>query len=437
MNLLIIPIVLLILAVPMVIWVMSLRRVVPTNQVHIVQRSKVTRSYGSDTSDNVGNTYYEWPSWMPIIGITKIVLPVSVFDLDLVAYEAYDRMRLPFVVDVKSFFRIDNSNMAASRVESFNELHEQLLGIVQGAVRSILAQSELEEIMSERGEYGKRFTAEVSEQLAEWGVNTVKPLELMDIRDSRDSRVIANIMAKQESAIDRESRVEVAENRRLAEEAEIESVRAVNIKQVDATREVDVRSAEAHQQVGVAKEQAQQVILEQARETTFKDMAVKRVKDVETASIKKASDIVNAEAERDVMINIAQGELEAKEREAAGIKLVGEAKAKAELDMQMATSVSPQVELAREIGANDGYQRYLISVKKIEAVQAVGMEQARALEKADVKIIANASGANNGLENAASIFNSETGFNIGSVLEGLAATDVGKTVVEKVTKSGK
>lgn len=41
----------------------TLRRVVPTNEVHIVQSAKKTTSYGKDTGN--GNTYYEWPSSLP------------------------------------------------------------------------------------------------------------------------------------------------------------------------------------------------------------------------------------------------------------------------------------------------------------------------------------------------------------------------------------
>lgn len=79
-----------------------LRRVVPTNEVHIIQSGKSTVSYGKD--HDAGNTYYEWPAWVPKIGIVKIVLPVSVFDETLEANEAYDKGRLPFVVDIKAFF---------------------------------------------------------------------------------------------------------------------------------------------------------------------------------------------------------------------------------------------------------------------------------------------------------------------------------------------
>ena len=53
-----------------------LRRVVATNEVHIVQSRSATTSYGTSTGH--GNTYYLWPSWVPLIGVTRIVLPVSV-----------------------------------------------------------------------------------------------------------------------------------------------------------------------------------------------------------------------------------------------------------------------------------------------------------------------------------------------------------------------
>src|SRR5574344_738834 len=84
------------------VYLVSLRRVVPTHEVHIIQRAARTVSYGKDTKD--GNTYYEFPSWMPVLGVTKTILPISVFDLDLLDYDAYDKDRLPFLVDIKAFF---------------------------------------------------------------------------------------------------------------------------------------------------------------------------------------------------------------------------------------------------------------------------------------------------------------------------------------------
>jgi flotillin len=92
------------------IYVFSLRRIVPTNVVHIVQRGNTTTSYGVGKTSNV---YYEWPAWLPKFGVSVRELPLSNFDIDLREYFAYDKDRVPFVVDVKAFFHINNTNIAA------------------------------------------------------------------------------------------------------------------------------------------------------------------------------------------------------------------------------------------------------------------------------------------------------------------------------------
>lgn len=79
------------------------RVVVSTNDVHIVQSVRKTTSYGKDQP--TGNVYYKWPAWWPVIGVKTINLPVSVFDVSLDGYAAYDKGRVPFVIDIMAFFR--------------------------------------------------------------------------------------------------------------------------------------------------------------------------------------------------------------------------------------------------------------------------------------------------------------------------------------------
>lgn len=421
--------------------VLELRRVVPTNQVHIVQRAKKTISYGKDTGN--GNTYYEFPSWIPWLGITKVVLPVSVFDLDLKAYEAYDIGRLPFIVDIKAFFRIDDSNMAAARVSSFQELKDQLIGIVQGAVRSILANSELESIMSKRSVYGETFTKEVAEQLKAWGVVPVKNIELMDVRDSNQSHVIANIMAKKQSLIEKESRTEVAHNKQLAEEAEIEALREVQLKKQIAKQAVGEREAEADKKIGIAKALSQAEVAESLKATREKEMEVERIKAVRAAEIAKEAKVVNAEAakkakvleweaNKESALLEAAAKLELKTKEAEGIKAEGLAKAEAEKEMQLA-SVRAQITLAEQIGGNNGYQEYLIRIRTVEAQEAIGVEQAKNLGNADIKVIANAGSVDTGVKNVMDLFSPKGGTAVGGALEALANTEVGKNILSKFT----
>lgn len=419
----------LVLGVAFAIAAVLLRRVVSTNEVHIVQSAKKTTSYGKDTGN--GNTYYEWPSFLPVFGITKIVLPVSVFDLDLTGYEAYDRGRLPFVVDVKAFFQISQSDKAAQSVASFEELHNQLKAIVQGAVRTILASNEIEEIMQGRSKFGDEFTKEVDGQLANWGVRTVKNIELMDIRDHKDSKVILNIMEKKKSHIEMESRTEVAKNKKTAQIAEIEAQREVDLQSQSAKQSVGLRTTQAEREVALAQQEKIQVIKDQEKTTKEKEMNVLKVSEVRQAEIAKEVQIVRAQQDQETMVLEAEGLLQAKKREAEGITVEGQAKADAETAMQMAP-VQAQITLAKEIGGNQEYQKYLVTIRQLEASQAIGEKQAIALQSADIKVITNVGSPSTGLNTVMDLFSSKGGTEIGAMLEGLAQTDKGQALLGKV-----
>lgn len=421
------------------IWMFFLRRVVSTNEVHIIQSSRKTVSYGKD--QDAGNTYYQWPSWIPKLGINVIVLPVSVFSLRLRDYEAYDSGRLPFVLDLEAFFRIENSNIAAQRVANVSELNSQLTSILQGAARTILASKTIEEIMQGRAEFGDAFTKEVNEQLKAWGVTTVKNIELMDIRDSQGSKVIQNIMDKKKSEIERESRVVVAENRKAAEMAEINALREVDINRQLAEQQVGIKTAEKDREVGIANELASQEIKMQQKVTAEKTMEVARVENVKAAEIakevnvvkaleQKETEVVKAEGEKQKTVLLAEGVLEQERREAEAILVKGQSTAEAEKLMQLAP-VEAQIVLAKEIGENHSYQQYLVTIRTVEANQAVGIAQAGALDKADVKIIANNGSVVDGLSSVGELFSSSGGTKMAAALEGLAQSETGAALLAK------
>lgn len=419
----------------------ALRVVVDTNEVHIVQNSHSTVSYGKDSGN--GNCYYTWPSWVPHAGVTTSVLPTNNFILPLDDYEAYDKGRLPFKIDIRAFFRIADSNTAAQRVASFDDLQKQLTQILKGSLRSILASSELEEIMQGRATFGEHFTKEVSEQLNQWGVIPVRNIELMDIRDSGDSHVIANIMAKKQSYIEMESRTEVAKNMKTAQIAEVNANREVQVQRQDAEQQVGMRTVENKQAVQLATETANQQIKDQQRITKTKEMAVIEVERTRTAEIERGAQVVradqdrqttviNAQAARETSILISEGKLEATKRDSQGIQLSGTARAEAEKAMQLAP-IQAQITLAKEIGENESYQHYLVTVRSIEANQKVGEAQAQALAKANISVIANSGSPADGLADTRELFSSRGGNKIGAMVEGFMQTKGGKAVVEAVT----
>ena len=92
-------------------WILSLRRVVATNEAHVVRRGAQTVAYGSEGL----SSYYEWPAWVPIIGVSVTKLSLENFVLAVDNYEAYDKEKLPFVVDIRAFFHIKDFRIASTR----------------------------------------------------------------------------------------------------------------------------------------------------------------------------------------------------------------------------------------------------------------------------------------------------------------------------------
>jgi flotillin len=452
-----------ILGIIILIKILSLRRIVPTNVVHIVQRGNQTVSYGTNKQSNV---YYEWPKWLPKLGVTVRVLPVSNFDIDLKRYEAYDKDRVPFVVDVKAFFHISNTNIAAEKVESFDELKIQLENVVQGAVRSILAKSKLEEIMEERSIFGKQFTDAVNTDLQNWGVEAIKNIELMDVRDADGSHVIQQIMAKRMSAIDMESRTEVAKNQKMAKQAELEAKKEIDVTaaetektageaQAQSQQAIGIAKAEAMKKTGIAEQQSVSEIAKAQRLTAEQQMEVVKVNQVKQAEIDKEREIILAEQERQKMEIKAQADkfrveteaaaiLEAKRKEAEAVKTVGTAEAEiikvkgiSEAESKKAmelAGVTAQTTLAKEIGENKPYQEYLIRVKEVEVSQVVGVAQyesiAKALAAADLKLLVNSGDVHSGINKLSDLFTSKGASQINGLVEGLKQTEEGKGLME-------
>ncbi len=464
--------------------ILSWRRIVPVDMVHVVQTTKKTTSYGKNTvnakGEKTGNVYYKWPRWIPKLGVSVKELPIANFDIAIDNFPAFDKDRVPFMVDIRTFFRIADTNKAAERVDDIRHLREQLETIVQGAVRTIMAGAKLNEILENRSTYGKQFTDQVKNDLAEWGVETTKNIELMDIRDdnSRSGEVgpIERIMAVKQSEIEKESRVQVAKNQQMAKEQEIESERQIKIKEAEKEQLVGQRVAQKDQEVGIAKEKSKQQIAEQAKVTAEKDLEVTRVNAVTNANITqektlieadttrkttiikanqdKEKMIIDAEAERerieikaDADKNAKFKEAEAiktyKSAEAVGIKSVGEANADAEKQMQLAR-VTAETTLAEKIGQNKDYQEYLVNLEQVkqnaevakkqaEFSAEVGKAQAIALAKATVHVVANTgSNVQDGLGKVGGLFTPSFTTQIGAADQAYKNASGGKGWVDTV-----
>jgi len=368
----------------LIVKILKLRRIVPADMVHVVQTNKRTTSFGKNTGN--GNVYYMWPRWLPVLGVEVKDLPVSNFDMPLNNYEAYDKDRVPFVVDVRTFFRISDTNQAAEKVASTEELRKHLEAVVQGAVRNIMAKAKLEDIMEERSVYGQQFTDEVKDQLKEWGVVAVKNIELMDIRDSKDSNVIENIMAKKKSEIEKDSRITVATNKKLAQGAEIEAEREVEVKQAEKEKVVGEKNAEKEQMIGIANEKAKQQIAQEAEETAKKELAVDKVRQITNATIKqeketidaetvKKTTIIKADQDKDKMKIDAEAQKEKMKIDADAVKYQVEIKAESEKNAKEieANAIKYQIETRAEADKT-AKEKEAAAMKAFKDAEALGIK---------------------------------------------------------------
>ena len=158
--------------------------------------------------------------------------------------------------------------------------------------------------------------------------------------------------------------------------------------------------------------------------------------EVVKAEQQKQTTVIKAEGQKQTTVIVAEGDLEATTNRSKGITLEGTAKAEAEKAMQLAP-VEAQIELAKEIGSNKQYQDYLITIRKVEASQAIGIEQAAALKTAQIKVITNSGTPGAGLNNVMDMFSAQGGTEIAAMMEALSNSDKGAALVNKLTQDKK
>ena len=187
----------------------------------------------------------------------------------------------------------------------------------------------------------------------------------------------------------------------------------------------DVKEAEIKKQVEIVRAEQDQRKIEidaEARKNA-------KIKDAEAI---KENQILVAQGDKEKQFLAAAALLEMKDKEAQGTLKIGSAEAEA-LRLKELAPVNAQIELAKEIGENEGYQTYLISIKQIEANRDIGLEQAKALSNADLKIIANEGNVASGVNKIGDVLSSKGGTNLASMLEGLNQSEIGKKIIDKFT----
>ncbi len=429
----------------------KLRKVVPTNEVHIVQSKKNTTPFGK--GQEAWNVYLDWPAWVPGFWVEVQHLPLSIFDLQLNWYKAYDVGKVPFQVDITAFFEIKEPVLAAEKVFSITELKDQLNETLKWVVRKILASKDIVEVMETRSEIKDQFYQEVFQAVKAWWVD-LKNVEFMDIRDDEKSQVVTNIMMKKRSLIESESQIEVAENQKQAtieKENKIAEARAAAAKakssadiiSSDSEREAELKrienekltqnqDIEKEKILAIQKEEAKQKVYESEKETKARELAVKQLDEEKKAEIAKNIEVIKAEEQKQKSIIDAQAEKESIKLKAEADKIKIELEAEAEktkiesiwlaeakkIDYIWTAEAKNKTQMAEALNSFDSESiAYMVKELEVELAKIVDLEKAKSLASADVKVISTWSNGGEWVKSFMDLFSANGWTNIWAMVQ--------------------
>jgi len=142
--------------------------------------------------------------------------------LDIPSQEAITRDNVTVRVNAVCYFRVVDPEAAIVRVENFLLATTQ---IAQTTMRSVLGQSELDELLSKREDINSRLQQIIDEQTEPWGVK----VSVVEVKDVELPQTMQRAMARQaEAERDKRAKVIHAEGEFLAAQQLSEAANIIN-----------------------------------------------------------------------------------------------------------------------------------------------------------------------------------------------------------------
>ena len=139
-----------------------------------------------------------------------VKVDLRVVTLDIPSQEAITRDNVTVRVNAVCYFRVVDPEAAIVRVENF---FNATLQIAQTTMRSVLGQSELDELLAKREEINQRLQQIIDEQTEPWGIK----VSVVEVKDVELPQEMKRAMARQaEAERDKRAKVIHAEGEFLA-----------------------------------------------------------------------------------------------------------------------------------------------------------------------------------------------------------------------------
>ena len=126
---------------------------------------------------------------------------LRVVTLDIPTQEAITRDNVTVSVNAVAYYRVINPNDAIVNVEDYNRATWQ---IAQTSLRSVLGQSDLDELLMHRDEINQKIQRIVDEATEPWGVK----VSIVEVKDLELPKTMQRAMARQAEA-EREKRAKI------------------------------------------------------------------------------------------------------------------------------------------------------------------------------------------------------------------------------------
>jgi len=137
---------------------------------------------------------------IPIVD-RMVKVDLRVITLDVPAQEAITRDNVTVKVNAVAYFRVVDPSAAIVRVEDYRKATWQ---IAQTSLRSVLGQSELDDLLARRDEINARLQHIIDEQTEPWGIK----VSIVEVKDVELPDTMKRAMARQAEA-EREKRAKI------------------------------------------------------------------------------------------------------------------------------------------------------------------------------------------------------------------------------------
>jgi len=412
-DILVLILIIVIFALILIAVLAHLYTIVPADYADVVIQKGRMRVFSPHREYNpMGKSaYFRIPSWFFIggLGMTVHRIPLRILAIDVPNFLSFDKDRARFLCDIIAYIAVKDPVEAAKRFAgNLNELSLQIGKIVQATTRDVCTKSTVKEIINDRAMIIRMIDQPLKDTIKYWGID-LKDIELVDFKDPTEAEygetepphVIRDISSIIETQIHSEARQKNAEQ-----------IKAARLKEAEADETASIREIQRQEEVSKRVQLKDKMVAEQERLARLQQLEVTRVEQVRTAEIQKEKAVVQAEQTRAVEEINKQKKL----LEGQGDNLMLTEKAKGEAAIireQLLAEAEGKMKLQEALTRfDDSAIRALTAEKMIEMNRAIGVEGAKALSNAELRVFAGGGAG-------------QAGFDVGRMLEAIGVSSQG------------